>query len=369
MSSRKAVSSNTRRLIALGATAAGVAAAAAGIYRLTHPSDARGPATPDPGRHRAPLPDGLFDLPDDIIDHEFPTRDGGVIHALEKGSGQPLVLVHGITLRADVWAPQFHNLADRFRVIAVDLRGHGRSRAGSEGFGMERLGDDLATVLEHLDLHDAIIVGQSMGGMTAMEFSIDHPDVLAERVAGLVFMATRAHQVFPPFVDGPLRTLVGKGQAMVDRGQPLPSQAKVNERLARLAFGHHPSRRAVAIVAGMGETMDPAALLPSLDQMFDHDVRVALHRTETPSLVMVGTRDLLTPVPAGRHLARLLPDCDFVVLPRAGHQLMQERPEEVAEIITGFADRIAGRAASLAEAVDVHPGAVTSEHVERPGDV
>ena len=123
------------------------------------------------------------------------------------------------------------------------------------------------------------------------------------------------------------------------------------------------------VVAEMGETMDPAALVPSLDQMFDHDVRVALHRTETPSLVMVGTRDLLTPVPAGRHLARLLPDCDFVVLPKAGHQLMQERPAEVAEIITGFADRIAGRAASLAEAVDVDPGPVTSEHVERPGDV
>lgn len=360
---------NTRRIVALAAAGAAVGAAGAGIYRATHPADARGPSTPDPGRRRAPLLDGLFDLPDGVIDHEIDARDGGVIHAIEKGTGQPLVLLHGITLRSDVWAPQFHHLTDRFRVIALDLRGHGGSRAGSEGFGLSRLAADLATLLEHLDLHDAIVVGHSMGGMTTMEFCVDHPDVLAERVAGLVFMATRAHQVFPPLVDGPLRSLVGRGQAMVDGGKPLPSRAQVNERLARLAFGQHPSPRAVAVVAEMGGAMDPAALVPSLDQMFDHDVRVALHQTRTPSLVMVGTRDLLTPVPSGRHLARLLPDCDLVVLPKAGHQLMQERPEEVDEIITAFADRIAGRAESLAEAVDVDPGPVTSEQVERPGDV
>lgn len=359
---------NTRKVVAWTAAAIGAVAVGAWLYRITHPADARGPATPDPGRSRPPLPDGLFDMPDGIIDHEFETHDGGVIHAIEKGSGQPLVLIHGLTLRSDVWAPQFHHLTDRFRVIAVDLRGHGGSRPGSEGFGMERLGDDLATLLEHLDLHDAIVVGHSMGGMTIMECCSHHPEVVAERVAGLVFMATRAHQAIPPVIDGPLRSLLGRGQAMIDRGEPLPARAQINERLARLAFGQHPSDRAVAVVAEMGGSMDPASLLPSVDQIFDLDARVSLRRTGVPSLVMVGTRDLLTPVPAGRHLARLLPDCDFVVLPKAGHQLMQERPDEVDEIITGFADRIGGRVESLSEAVDADPGPVTSEQVERPGD-
>lgn len=118
----------------------------------------------------------------------------------------------------------------------------------------------------------------------------------------------------------------------------------------------------------MGGSMDPASLVASVDQLFDVDIRVALRGTSTPSLVMVGTRDLLTPVFSGRQLAHLLLDCDFVVLPKAGHQLMQERPDEVDEIVTAFAERIAGRAASLAEAVDVDPGPVTSDHVERPGD-
>lgn len=115
-----------------------------------------------------------------------------------RGTGRPLVLLHGITLRADVWAPQFHQLADRYRVIAVDLRGHGTSKAGTAGYGIGRLADDLAALLIGLDLHHAVVVGRSMGGMTVMQFCGAHPDVLAERVDGLVFVATRAHQGPPP---------------------------------------------------------------------------------------------------------------------------------------------------------------------------
>jgi pimeloyl-ACP methyl ester carboxylesterase len=169
------------KLVILGATALGLGAAAAGAYRATHPKDAHGPLSPDPGRRRPPVPDALFDLPAGVIEHEIPTPDGGTVHAVEKGEGRPLVLLHGITLRADVWAPQFHQLADHHRVIAVDLRGHGTSRAGEAGYGIGRLGDDLATLLTALDLHHAVLVGHSMGGMTVMQFCGDHPDVLAER--------------------------------------------------------------------------------------------------------------------------------------------------------------------------------------------
>lgn len=328
------------KLVLLGATALGIGAAAVGAYQATHPRTAGGPVTPDPGRARRALADDLFDLPDDVIEHEIPTPDGGTVHVIEKGEGRPLVLLHGITLRADVWAPQFHQLTDRYRVIAVDLRGHGTSRAGSGGFGIPRLADDLATVLTELDLHHAVVVGHSMGGMTAMQFCGDHPDVLAERVDGLVFVATRAHQVLPPYVDRGARRLVAQGQTILDAGQALPSRATVTTQAARLAFGDRPSRRAVEIVAEMGGSMDPASLVPSLGGLIEHDARVALRATSTPSLVIVGTRDLLTPVPSASHLAHLLPDAELVVLRRAGHQLMQERPEELAELLDAFVARI-----------------------------
>jgi len=83
---------------------------------------------------------------------------------------------------------------------------------------------------------------------------------------------------------------------------------------------------------------------------------------------VVGTRDLLTPVPSGRHLANLLPDADFVVLARAGHHLMQERPAELAELICAFAAKLAGRATSVAAAVADEPGLVAPGQVEHAAD-
>ncbi|CAN5765397.1 hypothetical protein BH10ACT1_BH10ACT1_08770 [soil metagenome] len=355
---------NTKKLLVLGASALGIGAAAAGTYRATHPSDAQGPPSPDPGRRRAQVDDALLDLPADVVHHELPTPYGGLVHAIDKCEGRPLVLLHGITLRADVWAPQFHQLTDRFRVIAVDLRGHGASKAGSDGFGIPRLAADLATLLEGLDLHDAIVVGHSMGGMTAMQFCGDFPEVLAERVAGLVFVATRAHQVMPPYVDRVAKRLVAQGQRRLDGGRELPGGSSANTRLVRAAFGDRPSARAIAIVAEMGASMDPRALVPSLDGLIDHDAREALRATRTPSLVIVGTRDLLTPVPSGRHLAHLLPDAELVVLPRAGHQLMQERPEELAQLLDAFSAKVGGASPTVAAAVDRSSGPVAAGQVE-----
>jgi len=328
---------------AAGTTAVGIGAAVAGAYAVTRPRGAFGPLPPDPGSRRRPLGDERFELPADITAHDLPTRDGGSIHVIERGTGRPLVLLHGITLRSDVWAPQLHDLADRFRVIAVDLRGHGASTAGTDGYGMHRLAADLATVLVNLDLHDAIVVGHSMGGMTAMVFCGDFPEVLDERVAGLVFLATRAHAVLPPYVDRVGRAVLRRGQGRVDSGRALPSRATVTPRAARLAFGERPSPRAVEIVAEMGQAMAPEALVPSVAGLLEHDAREALAATKTPSLVVVGTRDLLTPVPAARHLARQLPGPELVVLPRAGHQLMQERPDELATLLDAFVARIEAR--------------------------
>jgi hypothetical protein len=69
-------------------------------------------------------------------------------------------------------------------------------------------------------------------------------------------------------------------------------------------------------------------------------------------------------VPSARHLAHLLPDSDFVVLPKAGHQLMQERPDELAELIDAFVAKLEGSAPSVAAAVDADPGPVEASQVE-----
>jgi pimeloyl-ACP methyl ester carboxylesterase len=284
--------------------------------------------------------DPLYEVPSDVAHHEIPATDGGSIHVIERGRGRPLLLIHGITLQAGIWAPQLHQLADRYRVLAMDVRGHGRSTAGSEGFGRRIAAGDVATVLEHFDLREAVIVGHSMGGMILMEFAGDHPEDLDERVAGLVFMDTAAYQLAPKPLLPLARALGRRVRARFDSGRPVPHRAMGDDDLSwvltRLAFGSRPSARAVDVVRRCGAEVPQSTALPSGIDLLDHDARRALGATSTPSMILVGSRDLLTPVAAARRIAEFLPEARFEVLAGAGHQLMQERPFEVAALLDDF---------------------------------
>ena len=109
--------------LALGAGAGAAAAAAVTwVRRELAPRGAVAPPASALAPSIAPPTDDRFVVPDDVVHHHLDTPDGGTIHALERGEGRPLVLIHGITLRSDVWAPQLQDLADRYRVISVDLR-------------------------------------------------------------------------------------------------------------------------------------------------------------------------------------------------------------------------------------------------------
>lgn len=290
-----------------------------------------------------PEHDFLYELPPDVREAEIPATDGGSIHLIERGDPRlrPLLLIHGITLQAGVWSPQLHGLADRYRVIAMDVRGHGRSRAGTGGFGRKVAAGDVAAVLENLDLRAAVIVGHSMGGMILMEFAGDFPELLDERVAGLVFMDTAAYQLLPRPVLPIAQALGRRVKHRYEGGRKVPTRSMGEDDLSwdlvRLAFGSHPSARAVDQIRRYVEEVPQSTSLPSGIDLLDHDAREALAATKTPSLVLVGSRDLLTPVFAARRIAGFLPSARFEVLRGAGHQLMQERPEEVARLLDEFA--------------------------------
>ena len=287
-----------------------------------------------------PQIDPLYDLPGDVVEHQIAAPDGGSLHLVERGTGRPLLLIHGVTLQAGVWAPQLHLLADRYRVMAMDVRGHGRSRAGTDGLGRKAAARDVAAVLSYFDLHDAVIVGHSMGGMILMEFAGDFGDQLAQRVAGLVFMNTAVHRLLPPGALPVAQALGRRVRRRFESGRPVPQRPMGDDdlswMLARLAFGGRPSGRAVDQLRSFIGQVPQSTSLPSWIDILDHDARDALRATPTPSLVLVGSRDLLTPVHAARRIASNLAGSRVEVLAGAGHQLMQERPVELARLIDEF---------------------------------
>jgi pimeloyl-ACP methyl ester carboxylesterase len=280
-----------------------------------------------------------------VTRHTIATHDGGELLVVEKGptDARPLVLLHGITLQARIWGYQLRDLSDRYRVVAVDLRGHGASRPGREGYGLPLLARDLRTVLEALDLRRAIVVGHSMGGMTLMQFCADHPDVLDERVAGCVFLATAPVVPLPPLVQAALRRLQPSLHRLGRRptweriaGAPRPGDLDYN--LARRVFGRRASPLHVELTSRLVSEMAPSAIMPTGLGLVAHDAEAALARTHTPSLVIGGELDRLLPPALSRRIADSLPDARLHILDGAGHQLMLERPQEVAALLDAFAE-------------------------------
>jgi len=297
-------------------------------------------------RHEAGL-DRLLDRPLGLREHSVATHDGGTVHLVEAaGDGRPVMLLHGVTLQWWVWSALITELRDTHRVLAWDMRGHGQSVAGTEGVSIEAAAHDLATVLETLDLKEVIVVGHSMGGMELGRFAVQHPGVLAERVAGSVFLATSASSSSIRGIAGGLiafSAATSRGAVAGLRNPRLALRWRDNDAtaaLVRFAFGRRPTAKMVDDVRRMLADMPQQSLAEAGASIADHDVRSEVHAVRIPTLVIVGDRDTLTPPRHARELARLIDGAELQVLPSVGHQVMQEAPELLAESIEKFSARL-----------------------------
>jgi pimeloyl-ACP methyl ester carboxylesterase len=330
--------SRTRRRLGIGALVlgAGVVAGYAAQRRLS-------------GRWRtdqAAMEAAGLVLDDQLVHHQIPVSDGGTIHAVEAGSGPPIVLIHGVTLSVITWARQLAGLADNHRVIAIDQRGHGPSTAGSDGYTLDRLAEDVVEVLYELDVEGAVLVGHSLGGMVTMTAAINSPDRLADHVAGLALVATSAHPLanvpVPPTVVDRLgawneRSLVRAGE----RGRPvIPGDSRLTWSM-RLAYGARPDPAAVELGRTMMTAMSPASLGPLVRSIGSLKIREHLSAIDLPTLVVVGSRDLLTPPRHARAIAAGIPEAELVELPGTGHMVMLECPDELNSLLDKFSAEVA----------------------------
>lgn len=319
----------------LGLAAAGVGAAIAAERLLVG----------RPRRRLDPAAVEAFRFPDDAVHHEVPTSDGGTTHVVEHGdpAGRPIVLLHGITLSALTWHYQLLDLSDRYRLLAVDLRGHGSSVAGADEWHLDRLVTDLAELFDHLDLRDAVLVGHSMGGMVALRFALDHQATFTQRVAGLVLMSTSggpvvrlaAYQALTDAITPPARYALALGDRIPG------GMFRANDLsylIFRLGMGADPAPEHVELNRLMTAGTPVTVWSELITHVAGFDVRDRLGEIDVPALVLVGTRDLLTPPASARKLVAGLPQAQpLVAFPGAGHMLMLERRAEVAEQLDRFA--------------------------------
>lgn len=250
----------------------------------------------------------------------------------EAGSGTPpLVLLHGFPLNSQMWEPQLDALSAATRVITPDLRGFGASSAAPTPYSMSLLADDVAELLDSLELPRAIIGGLSMGGYVTFEFYRRH----AVRVAALILADTR------PDADTP------EGRAnrakMADLVVKDGSRAISDEMLPRLLASATVRGRPgiVGKLRAMMEAATPDSVGAALMAMANRaDSRDLLTKIARPVLVIVGAEDTLTPATEVSQWARHVSGVRFEVIERAAHVPNLEQPQTFNTLVGSFIEHV-----------------------------
>jgi pimeloyl-ACP methyl ester carboxylesterase len=247
--------------------------------------------------------------------------------AHEAGQGPAVVLLHAFPLSAQMWSAQRTALAERHRVVTPDTRGFGASPLGADEPSLDRCADDLAALLDRLQLDRVVLGGLSMGGYITMAFLRRH----ADRVRGLVLADTKA--AADP--DAGRASRLRMAEAVEREG----AAVLVREVLPALVGGTTKEQRpdVVARVQDMVEAAPPQAAAWAQRAMAARSASWdVLGTVAVPALVLVGDEDALSPVADARAMADALPRGRLVVLPGAGHLSAMEVPEAFTRVLTGF---------------------------------
>jgi pimeloyl-ACP methyl ester carboxylesterase len=280
------------------------------------------------------------------VDHRLPSHDGGSIYVVEAGEGPPIVLSHGVTLSVRTWFHQLELLPkEGFRAIAFDHRGHGESVLGEAGHSLDNLAEDVRSVLLGLDLHDAILVGHSMGGVAVQSFVIRYPELAAERVRGIVLLSTLAKTPFGSR-STQMKSRLERTFNHVPDSKILWERKNLGFLAARLGFGKDPHPSHVELVRRMMLACPPATRRDAPRVLVGLDLTDDLPSIRIPTLVIGGTGDLLTPPGYAQQIADAIPGARLELVPDGGHMLMLERTDLLDDLIVDFARAVGAEAPS-----------------------
>lgn len=266
---------------------------------------------------------------------ELPRRGTTFVRELAGPPGAPAVLLlHGWTATADLnWFPSYGPLARRFRVVAMDHRGHGRGIRTSRRFRLEDCADDAAAVVEALRLRAVIAVGYSMGGPVAQLLWHRHPHL----VGGLVLCATSRNFSGDPRERAWFSLL--PGVALAARVAPAPVRARVADRvLSNRLDGSPLSEWAV----GELRRNDPVALAHAGHAIGRFSSKAWIGEVDVPTAVVVTEDDSVVPPHRQRRLAEAIPGAQVFPV-RGDHGVCVAAPHRFVPVLVRACSTVAAR--------------------------
>ena len=265
------------------------------------------------------------------------TRDGTDIYYKDWGAGRPVVFSHGWPLNADAWDDQLNAVASNgYRAVAHDRRGHGRSGQPWNGNDMDTYADDLAQVIEALDLRDVVLVGHSTGGGEVARYIGRHG---TSRVAKAVLLSA-----IPPLMLKTDANPEGLPIEVFDdiRAGMLADRSQFYQDLSASFYGAN--RPGSAVSQGVRDAFWRWSMQAGLkgaydcvEQFSETDFTEDLRRFDVPTLIAHGDDDQIVPiVAAARKSAELVAGSTLKVYPGAPHGLYGAHSQEFTKDLLAF---------------------------------
>ncbi len=255
---------------------------------------------------------------------------GGTLHYEMSGSGDPVMLISGLSGNGSGWGGQIATFAGTFSTIVPDHPGTGGSSEPSNGYEVANHAADMAELIRQLDCGPTHIVGSSTGGAIAQVMALDHPDVV--RSITMASSWARSDDFFRHQFAVRKQTLLEQGiAAYADlTALFLYSPAYIRSHYAEV-------RAWCDMVATRGARAEIMAA--RIDMIMRHDQYDRLADVAVPSLVLVGRDDMCTPVHLSEEVASLIPDAELAVL-GGGHLIYKESPAAFFDRVTEFLSKV-----------------------------
>ncbi|NOU91876.1 alpha/beta fold hydrolase [Paenibacillus sp. LMG 31456] len=259
------------------------------------------------------------------MDKKYFEHEGTRFAYTEKGEGEAVVLLHGFCGSSAYWNKLMPLLPNNYRIIAPDLRGHGSSSAPEGDYTMEVLAEDLAQLLQHLKVEQAIVLGHSLGGYVTLAFAERYPNLL--KAFGLI------HSTAYPDSDAGKEGRVKGMETIREKGLPVFIDGLIPKLFAPEHVKTMPEAIREAIT--IGESTSPDGAIRTLEGMRTRpDRNGVLADAQTPVLLVAGVHDQIIPLDrafsvSGEQIAQQQ-------IEGAGHMSMVEAPEKLAKVINEF---------------------------------
>ncbi len=244
------------------------------------------------------------------------------IHYRVYGEGTPLVMLHGLGSSGVDWFPVTPTLAARYRLILIDLRGHGLSSLSlSRDYRVERMAEDVLAVMDHLGLEQTAMLGLSLGGCVTLQAAILHP----ERLHKIILVNT-----FAKLRSASMKDALSK----MRRGVIALQGAEKLAHYVSTSLFDDPEMRAFA--EERLRHNDVKAILRSMLALSRMNLLPGLTKITAPTLVMIGDRDRTVPRRCAVDLLSGIPQAQLVEVNDAGHALPFDRPDEFIHQVIDF---------------------------------